>query len=157
MSPSSSVWAAPGTNGSSTRPRVSRRCRRARCSSSSACDAVSGRSLLRPDTLRSTARKPMRYPIVSRRRTRRAGARILPTVLVASLAAVPAITAALGQSNMGGHQAKDDGQRIYEKANCVGCHKWHGGGGGGYGGAALSLRETQLERDQLIEVIHCGR
>ncbi len=26
------------------------------------------------------------------------------------------------------------GKRVYDKANCVGCHKWHGGGGGGYGG-----------------------
>jgi mono/diheme cytochrome c family protein len=51
----------------------------------------------------------------------------------------------------------DPGQRVYEKANCVGCHKWHGGGGGGYGGVALSLRETTLERAELIEVIRCGR
>jgi mono/diheme cytochrome c family protein len=51
----------------------------------------------------------------------------------------------------------DPGRRVYEKANCVGCHKWHGGGGGGYGGAALSLRETALERPDLIEVIRCGR
>ena len=54
-------------------------------------------------------------------------------------------------------QAPDLGRRVYEKANCVGCHKWHGGGGGGYGGAALSLRETALERGELIEVIRCGR
>jgi mono/diheme cytochrome c family protein len=54
-------------------------------------------------------------------------------------------------------QAPDLGQRVYEKANCVGCHKWHGGGGGGYGGVALSLRETALERAGLIEVIRCGR
>ena len=53
--------------------------------------------------------------------------------------------------------AGDPGQRVYEKANCVGCHKWHGGGGGGYGGAALSLRETALDHDQLVEVIRCGR
>jgi hypothetical protein len=46
---------------------------------------------------------------------------------------------------------------VYEKANCVGCHKWHGGGGGGYGGVALSLRETVLERAELVEVIRCGR
>lgn len=51
----------------------------------------------------------------------------------------------------------DLGRRVYEKANCVGCHKWHGGGGGGYGGAALSLRETTLDRAALIEVIRCGR
>lgn len=64
---------------------------------------------------------------------------------------------AQAQSNMGGHQPKDEGQRIYEKANCVGCHKWHGGGGGGYGGPALSLRATQLGREQIIEVVRCGR
>ena len=56
-----------------------------------------------------------------------------------------------------GAQAPDLGRRVYEKANCVGCHKWHGGGGGGYGGAALSLRETSLDRELLIEVIRCGR
>ena len=49
------------------------------------------------------------------------------------------------------------GREVYEKANCIGCHKWHGGGGGGYGGAAFSLRETALERVDLIEVIRCGR
>jgi hypothetical protein len=54
-------------------------------------------------------------------------------------------------------QAPELGQRVYEKANCVGCHKWHGGGGGGYGGAALSLRETALEHAELLEVIRCGR
>jgi hypothetical protein len=64
---------------------------------------------------------------------------------------------ARAQANMGGHQPKSEGQRIYENANCVGCHKWHGGGGGSYGGAALSLRDTQLNRDQIIEVVHCGR
>ena len=49
------------------------------------------------------------------------------------------------------------GRQVYEKANCVGCHKWHGGGGGGYGGAALSLRETALDRELLVEVVRCGR
>jgi mono/diheme cytochrome c family protein len=46
---------------------------------------------------------------------------------------------------------------VYQEANCVGCHKWHGDGGGGYGGAALSLRETALDHDLLLEVIRCGR
>jgi len=50
-----------------------------------------------------------------------------------------------------------DGRDVYRKANCIGCHKWHGDGGGGYGGAALSLRETYLDRESLIEVIRCGR
>jgi mono/diheme cytochrome c family protein len=49
------------------------------------------------------------------------------------------------------------GKTVYRDANCIGCHKWHGGGGGGYGGAALSLRDTMLDREQLIEVIACGR
>ena len=51
----------------------------------------------------------------------------------------------------------DAGKRVYVKANCVGCHKWHGDGGGGYGGAALSLRTTALDRDQIIEIVRCGR
>jgi mono/diheme cytochrome c family protein len=54
-------------------------------------------------------------------------------------------------------QDLEAGKRVYERANCVGCHKWHGGGGGGYGGAALSLRETALDRELLIEVVRCGR
>jgi len=50
-----------------------------------------------------------------------------------------------------------EGKRVFQRANCVGCHKWHGGGGGGYGGDALSLRETQLDRDQIVETVTCGR
>ncbi len=48
------------------------------------------------------------------------------------------------------------GKNVF-KAACAGCHKWHGGGGGGYGGAALSLRKTELSRDQIIETVRCGR
>ena len=54
-------------------------------------------------------------------------------------------------------QDLEAGKRVYERANCVGCHKWHGGGGGGYGGLALSLRETALDRQGIIEVVRCGR
>ncbi|MCE2509390.1 MAG: cytochrome c [Alphaproteobacteria bacterium] len=57
-------------------------------------------------------------------------------------------------------EGKDDlahGKEVYKKANCAGCHKWHGGGGGSYGGAALSLRETILNQEQIVEVIACGR
>lgn len=54
-------------------------------------------------------------------------------------------------------QTPSPGRKVYEKANCIGCHKWHGGGGGGYGGAALSLRETGLEKEQIVEVVRCGR
>src|SRR2546423_3013451 len=49
------------------------------------------------------------------------------------------------------------GKAVFSRANCVGCHKWHGNGGGGYGGDALSLRKTELTRDQIIEVVRCGR
>ena len=76
------------------------------------------------------------------------GCRIVTIVLLAGMSF--AISAARGQA-----PPSDPGRRVYEKANCVGCHKWHGGGG--YGGAALSLRETTLERVDLIEVIRCGR
>jgi mono/diheme cytochrome c family protein len=53
--------------------------------------------------------------------------------------------------------SSETGQAIYKRANCVGCHKWHGGGGGGYGGAALSLRKTELEKPQIMETVKCGR
>jgi mono/diheme cytochrome c family protein len=50
-----------------------------------------------------------------------------------------------------------EGKQVYQRANCVGCHKWHGGGGGSYGGSALSLRASALTRGQIIEVLNCGR
>lgn len=53
--------------------------------------------------------------------------------------------------------ATDAGKRVYEKANCIGCHKWHGAGGGGYGGAALSLRTTQLDANAIKFTVRCGR
>jgi mono/diheme cytochrome c family protein len=51
----------------------------------------------------------------------------------------------------------DAGKTVFKRANCMGCHKWHGNGGGGYGGDALSLRKTELTRDQIIETVSCGR
>jgi mono/diheme cytochrome c family protein len=45
------------------------------------------------------------------------------------------------------------GKAVFAKANCLGCHKWHGNGGGGYGGDALSLRKTELTREQIIETV----
>jgi mono/diheme cytochrome c family protein len=51
----------------------------------------------------------------------------------------------------------DAGKRVYQRANCVGCHKWHGDGGGGYGGDALSLRKMVLTRAQIIQTVNCGR
>jgi len=51
----------------------------------------------------------------------------------------------------------DAGKAVYKRANCMGCHKWHGNGGGGYGGDALSLRRTELSREQIAETVGCGR
>jgi len=44
-----------------------------------------------------------------------------------------------------------------EKANCQYCHKWDASGDTGYGGIALSLRKTALTREQLTDVVKCGR
>ena len=50
------------------------------------------------------------------------------------------------------------GREIFkEKANCQFCHRWDGNGDQGYGGIAFSLRATELDRDQLIEIVRCGR
>jgi len=54
-------------------------------------------------------------------------------------------------------EPSDAGKAIFKRANCFGCHKWHGNGGGGYGGDALSLRRTELTRDQIVETVTCGR
>jgi mono/diheme cytochrome c family protein len=53
-----------------------------------------------------------------------------------------------------------EGQRIWkEKAGCQECHGWAGDGQGGFHheGHALSLRATQLTRDQIRQTIQCGR
>lgn len=78
-------------------------------------------------------------------------------IMLAGLLAVGVLPArpAAGQP-AGSGTAGAEGLKLYKEA-CAGCHKWHGAGGGGYGGAALSLRETGLDREQLIEVIACGR
>jgi mono/diheme cytochrome c family protein len=50
------------------------------------------------------------------------------------------------------------GKEIYKvKANCQYCHKWDASGDTGYGGIALSLRKTALNREQFVEVVKCGR
>mgnify|MGYP001487758911 CR=1 FL=1 len=46
---------------------------------------------------------------------------------------------------------------LYKTVGCMACHKWHGMGGSGYGGTPINFRETFLDRNQLIEVVSCGR
>jgi len=76
--------------------------------------------------------------------------------LLASLG-VPRVSTVHAQPADSGQETQlAEGKRLF-RADCAGCHKWHGGGGGGYGGAALSLRNTHLNRDQIIETVSCGR
>ncbi len=84
-------------------------------------------------------------------------------MLLLRVAAATALLTALdpfppGAQGMGGAPAADEaGKRVYQSANCVGCHNWTGTGGGGYGGAAANLRATQLTREQIAETVRCGR
>jgi mono/diheme cytochrome c family protein len=80
--------------------------------------------------------------------------RSLPALIVC-LSTVWSV-AALAQSPSA-NDPTEAGKAIFKRANCVGCHKWHGNGGGGYGGDALSLRKTELTREQIIETVSCGR
>ena len=78
--------------------------------------------------------------------------------LIMLLSIVASLGAAAGAHAMGGDKnSVHPGQKVYQKANCIGCHKWHGGGGGGYGGAALSLRTTVLDAELMKLVVRCGR
>jgi mono/diheme cytochrome c family protein len=83
-------------------------------------------------------------------------ARVLFASVVALSLSIPAV--AFGQSAQAtAPDPTSAGKAVFSKANCMGCHKWHGNGGGGYGGDALSLRKTQLTREQIIETVSCGR
>jgi cytochrome c553 len=77
---------------------------------------------------------------------------IVPACALVAAAVVAWMPGAFADNNKA-----SEGRAIYARANCVGCHKWHGGGGGGYGGAALSLRATQLEKKEIVETVTCGR
>jgi hypothetical protein len=52
---------------------------------------------------------------------------------------------------------KHPGASVYKSAGCITCHKWHGMGGPGYGGTPINFRETILDKQQLMEVVACGR
>ena len=83
--------------------------------------------------------------------------RFLCISLLATLGLVPAASAVGPTVGTEPLPNVDYGLATAKRANCMGCHKWHGDGGPGYGGAAISLRKTQLTRDQIITVIKCGR
>ena len=92
--------------------------------------------------------------MVFNRLTARAG--MLPASVVALNFSM--LVAAYGQSAQApAADPTNAGKAVFSRANCMGCHKWHGNGGGGYGGDALSLRKTELTRDQIIETVGCGR
>jgi len=79
---------------------------------------------------------------------------IFSLIAFASLIAAGAASVAAGQD-------VSDGQRLWKsKAGCPQCHGWSGDGfpsGFHSEGNAPSLRETQLDRDQIRETIQCGR
>jgi mono/diheme cytochrome c family protein len=85
---------------------------------------------------------------------RSSSATFIGAVIVAAMLSMT--SAALAQSAAPADPT-DAGKAVFKRANCFGCHKWHGNGGGGYGGDALSLRKTELTREQIIETVSCGR
>ncbi len=77
---------------------------------------------------------------------------------VVPLAAARAQTAAAPPPSPEEARTIEYGKEIFKtKATCQYCHKWDGSGDQGYGGNALSLRKTQLTREQMAEVVKCGR
>lgn len=73
-----------------------------------------------------------------------------------------------GSPTLGGTNAAQEisasqiefGKTVFQtKANCIFCHHWSGNGQGAERAETpgLSLRETNLMREQLIEVVQCGR
>ena len=82
--------------------------------------------------------------------------RLIAAGMLAGSLALLSANAAFGQSPTPSDPT-EAGKAVFKRANCFGCHKWHGNGGGGYGGDALSLRKTELTREQIIETVSCGR
>jgi len=71
-----------------------------------------------------------------------------------------AAAALLAWTNAAGAQDMSFGQRLFqEKADCQFCHGVNGDGHGDprSPGKAPDLHKTRLDREQLIEVIACGR
>ena len=80
-------------------------------------------------------------------------------MILATMAALAFAPACLAQAPSAEEaRAIEFGKDIFKtKARCQFCHKWDGTGDQGYGGNALSLRKTELTREQLTEVVKCGR
>src|SRR5258707_6850619 len=64
-------------------------------------------------------------------------------------AALSAPSAALGQSATTSDPT-DVGKAVFKRANCFGCHKWHGNGGGGYGGGGCLRCATENTRGETV-------
>jgi hypothetical protein len=76
-----------------------------------------------------------------------------------SVVALAALIAA-GVAMAAAAQDVADGERIWKtKAGCPQCHGWAGDGhiSGFHSPGGLPLRKTELTRDQIHEVIKCGR
>lgn len=82
---------------------------------------------------------------------------LFATCLSILVTLVIAVTPARAQDNQPSARSLAYGKEVYRTGNCIGCHKWHGHGGGGYGGDALSLRVMVLDRQQVLDVVRCGR
>jgi mono/diheme cytochrome c family protein len=80
---------------------------------------------------------------------------VMVVALLAAMSAPARAQAALSAEEV---RMLEYGKEIYKvKANCQFCHKWDASGDTGYGGIALSLRKTALNREQFVEVVKCGR
>ena len=82
--------------------------------------------------------------------------RCVTGISVIALAALIAVGVAMAAAA----QDVADGERIWKsKAGCPQCHGWAGDGlaSGFHSPGGLPLRTTQLTRDQIREVMQCGR
>jgi mono/diheme cytochrome c family protein len=92
------------------------------------------------------------------RRERLASKSAAPIVLTAMTALM--LTSFLATASAAEAQDVAAGERIWkDKAGCPQCHGWAGDGlaSGFHAPEGLPLRKTQLTRDQIREVIQCGR
>jgi mono/diheme cytochrome c family protein len=75
-------------------------------------------------------------------------------------AALLAVMLAVGSATAGAQEDYSYARRLYlDKAQCSYCHGWAGDGAGEgqSNGGAANLRQTRLNREQLVSTILCGR